>query len=87
MTSEQNNELRYEFGFNNQLPRVFELVNAIVAVVHAAAFVLEKIWSEAFSSCHVKSLSGIKKHISSVLVKYSNFMKNNRGKNVEKRKI
>ena len=35
--NEWSNEKKYEFAFNNQLPRVFEVVNAIIAVDPSAA--------------------------------------------------
>ena len=92
--NEWSNEKKYEFAFNNQVPRVFEVINAIIAVkpgaaytraahslhkkaaVHAAARVLEKLWSEAFSACHIKSINAIKNNINSILTKYHNSMKN-----------
>ena len=60
------------------------------AVIHAAALELEKLWGEAFDACYAKSLTGIKKHIKRILVKYASFMKhrNNKGKSKrEKNKL
>ena len=60
------------------------------AVIHAAALVLERLWGEAFDACYAKSLTGIKKHIKCILVKYASFMKhrNNKGKSKrEKNKL